>query len=129
MTRAPLRSGSPSPRELHGHGWARPQVFVSIAGFPSARAVEFRLVGKQTAIGAILAGSTVYTSVPAGDTITVVVIAPAGAGADRRARAGERTGPGRGTARGCSDAAAARRKDYSLLSRFDYIITLKASSQ
>jgi hypothetical protein len=104
-----------------------PSVFVTVAGIPSPRAVQFRLVGTQSAVDPVLPGSQLFTSLPAGDTITVLVIAPAGqvlSGAIARV-----TVPDQSAA--LTDDAVTLRQlaapDYSLLSPFSYAIKLQAS--
>ena len=44
----------------------------------SPRSIHFRFVGPQSGFAAALSGSRIFTSVPAGDTITVAVVAPVG---------------------------------------------------
>jgi hypothetical protein len=104
-----------------------PSVFVTVAGSPSLRAVQFRLVGTQTAIVPVLTGSQLFTSLPAGDTITVVVIAPAGqvlSGAIARVTVPDQSAALHDDVVTLRQVAA---PDYSLLNPLAYTITLQAS--
>ena len=55
-----------------------PSDYVTLSGAPAPRTVSFRFVGQHADIAAATAGATVFTGVPAGDTVSVIVIAPAG---------------------------------------------------
>ncbi|MFI5279317.1 MAG: hypothetical protein ACHQU1_02385 [Gemmatimonadales bacterium] len=92
----------------------------------SPRAVNFRFVGAQSEITASLSGSTLYTQVLAGDTVSVVVIAPVGQVLDgavvkvRVPNAGQATS---GDAVRLLQAAAA---DYSLVGALSYTMKIQA---
>jgi hypothetical protein len=111
-------------------------VYVTIETVPSPfgggplaappRAVNFRFVGQQSGIEASLTGSTLFTQAVAGDTVSVVVIAPVGQvlnGAVVRVSV-----PSSGTA-STADAVRllqAAAADYSLISAASYTMKIQA---